>query len=96
MTAVVLLTGMGVALYVIQTGTKPVAAIVMAQAVTVIAAPLLAGALLWLCNRREYMGDKCNSPFLNVVGGLGFIVLLAMAWNTAFNKVMPKVIDWLS
>jgi Mn2+/Fe2+ NRAMP family transporter len=86
---------MGVALFVIKTDTKPLAAIVMAQAVTVIAGPLLAGALLWLCNRKEYMGDQCNRPFLNVVGGLGFIVLLVMAWNTAFNKVLPKVIDWM-
>ena len=53
MTAAVLITGMLVALYVIRTGVKPVGAIVMAQAVTVIAAPLMAGVLLWLCNQRS-------------------------------------------
>ena len=95
MTAAVLLTGMGVALYVIKTGIKPVGAIVMAQAVTVIAAPLMAGVLLWLCNRKDYMGEHRNGPLLNIVGGIGFLLLLAMAWNTAFNKVLPKVKDWL-
>ena len=90
MTTVVLLTGMGVALYVIKTGTKPVAAIVMAQAVTVIAAPLMAGVLLWLCNRKDLMGEDRNSPLLNTLGGLGFVLLLAMAWYTATAKVWPK------
>ena len=91
MTTVVLLTGMGVALYVIKTGTKPVAAIVMAQAVTVIAAPLMAGVLLWLCNRKDLMGEDRNSPLLNTLGGLGFVLLLAMAWYTATAKVWPEV-----
>ena len=95
MTAIVLLTGMGVALYVIQTGVKPVGAIVMAQAVTVLAAPLMAAALLWLCNKKEYMGQDRNGPLLNAVGGIGFVVLLAMAWYTATAKVWPKVSEWL-
>ena len=95
LTAVVLLTGMSVALYVIKKGVQPVGAIVMAQAVTVIAAPLMAGTLLWLCNRKEHMGEQKNGPLLNIVGGIGFLMLLAMAWNTAFNKVWPKVSEWL-
>ena len=95
LTAVVLLTGMSVALYVIKKEVQPVGAIVMAQAVTVIAAPLMAGTLLWLCNRKEHMGEQKNGPILNIVGGIGFLMLLAMAWNTAFNKVWPKVSEWL-
>jgi Mn2+/Fe2+ NRAMP family transporter len=95
MTTVVLLTGMGVALYVINTGTKPVAAIVMAQAVTVIAAPLMAGVLLWLCNRKDLMGEDRNSPLMNALGGVGFVLLLAMAWYTASAKVWPKISGWL-
>jgi Mn2+/Fe2+ NRAMP family transporter len=86
---------MVVALYVIKTGQSPVAAIVMAQAVTVIAAPLLAGAMLWLTNRKDIMGEDRNSPFMNLVAGLGFVMLLAMAWYTATAKVWPKVRDWL-
>ena len=96
MTTVVLLTGMGVALYVINTGTKPVAAIVMAQAVTVIAGPLMAGVLLWLCNRKDLMGEDRNSPLMNALGGVGFVLLLSMAWYTATAKVWPKISGWLS
>ncbi len=96
MTTVVLLTGMGVALYVINTGTKPVAAIVMAQAVTVIAGPLMAGVLLWLCNRKDLMGEDRNSPLMNARGGVGFVLLLSMAWYTASAKVWPKISGWLS
>ena len=95
LTAVVLLTGMVVALYVIQTGQSPVAAIVMAQAVTIIAAPLLALAMIWLTNQKEVMGEDTNTPVMNLAAGLGFAMLLAMAWYTASAKVWPKVFKWL-
>ena len=95
LTAVVLLTGMVVALIVIQTGQSPVAAIVMAQAVTIIAAPLLAAAMLWLTNQEHIMEQDRNSPGLNFVAGLGFVMLLAMAWYTATAKVWPKISKWL-
>lgn len=91
LTTLVLLTGMGVALYTIRSGHKPVPAIVAAQAVTVIAAPLLAGALLWLTNRRDVMGDDRTEPVMNMFALLGFILLLAIAWYTASEKVWPAV-----
>ena len=92
LTAAVLLTGMGVALYVILTGTKPVPAIVAAQAVTVLAAPLIGGVMLWLTNSKEVMGDDTNSLLVNVVGGIGLVLLLAMAWYTAAYKVWPAIV----
>ncbi len=90
-TVLVLLTGMFVALYVINTGVKPVTAIVFAQALTVIASPLMAGALLWLCNRRDLLGDQTNGPIVNLLGGLGFLLLLAMAGYTLVYKVVPGI-----
>jgi len=95
-TVLVLVTGMGVALFVVHTGVKPVPAIVAAQAVTVIAAPLMAGTILWLSNRKDIMGEHTNGVAVNIVAGIGFLVLLAMAGNTAFNKVLPAVQGWLS
>jgi Mn2+/Fe2+ NRAMP family transporter len=91
LTAAVLLTGMGVALYVILTGTKPVPAIVAAQAVTVLAAPLIGGVMLWLTNNKEVMGEDTNSLLVNVVGVIGLLLLLAMAWYTAAYKVWPAI-----
>ena len=87
---------MVVALIVIQTGQSPVAAIVMAQAVTIIAAPLLAAAMLWLTNQKHIMEQDRNSPGLNFAAGLGFVMLLAMAWYTATAKVWPKISQLLS
>jgi manganese transport protein len=95
LTAAVLIIGMGVAMFVIKTGTKPLAAIVMAQAVTVIVAPLLAAVLLWLCNREDIMGKDRNGPLINALGGVGFVLLLVMAGNTAVYKVWPEVRAWL-
>jgi manganese transport protein len=95
-TTVVLLTGMGVALYVIKQGTAPVAAIVAAQAVTVVASPLMAGALLWMTNREDIMGKDKNGPLINVLAGAGFLLLLGMAWYTATEKVLPAVTNWMN
>ncbi len=95
LTAAVLLIGMGVALVVIKTGTRPVAAIVAAQAVTVIAAPLMAAALLWLANQKDLMGPYRNGPISNLLGGAGLVTLLLMAFYTAAFKVWPQVAKWL-
>jgi len=91
LTGAVLIVGMGVAFYVIKSGTKPMPAIVTAQAVTVLAAPLMAVTLLWLANKKEIMGEHTNSVGMNIVGGLGLIILLITAFNTAFNKVWPAI-----
>ena len=95
-TVLVLVTGMSVAIFVVHTGVKPVPAIVAAQAVTVIAAPLMAGTILWLSNRKDIMGEHTNGVVVNIVAGIGFLVLLAIAGSTAFLKVLPAVQGWLS
>jgi manganese transport protein len=95
MTAAVLLIGMGVALWQINSGQRPVAAIVAAQAVTVLVAPLMLAAILWLTNRRDVMGDERNRLVVNILAGLGLLVSLAIAWYTATAKVWPQVKLWL-
>lgn len=91
LTAVVLLTGMFVALYVIESGIKPVAAIVAAQAVTVVAAPLAAGGLLLLTSSKKVMGEYRNGIVMNIFAGIGFLLLLGMAWYIATQKVLPQI-----
>lgn len=93
LTTAVLLIGMVVALIVINTGAKPVAAIVSAQAVTVIAAPLMAGALWWLSNREDIMGAHRPGLILNILAGLGFALLLVMAYYTVTTKVIPALTE---
>ena len=90
-TTAVLLTGMTVALLVLRYEFNPVPAIVAAQAVTVLAAPLVAGALWWLTNRQDVMGQERNKPAVNVAAGIGFVLLLAMAGYTAGVKIPDNI-----
>ena len=95
MTAGVLLTGMGVALWIILNDAgPPVGLIVAAQVATVVAAPLIAAALLWLTNKRSIMGEYVNGPLLNAVAGLGLLVLLLMSANILINNVWPQLQRW--
>ena len=59
------------------------------------AAPIVAGALWWLTNRRDIMGEDCNGLLMNVMALIGFLLLLAMAAYTATYKVWPQVALWL-
>ena len=95
LTAAVLLTGMLVALYVLRTETPPVAAIVAAQAVTVVASPLMAFVLLWLANSPTLVGKHRPSLLINVVAAAGFVVVLLMAWHVATERVWPQVAQLL-
>jgi Mn2+/Fe2+ NRAMP family transporter len=96
LTVTVLLIGMGVALFVIKAGFNPVPAVVAAQAVTVLAAPLTAWALIWLTSNRKIMGEDTNSRLTNGLAWGGFTLLLAMAAYTLVAKVIPGVSKLLS
>jgi Mn2+/Fe2+ NRAMP family transporter len=78
-TVVVLLIGMTVAFLALRSGQKPVTLIIFGQALTVVGNPLMAGTMLYLANRRDIMGDRRNGWFLNLLGGLGFLLVLLMA-----------------
>lgn len=93
LTIAVLMTGMFVGLYCILVlkDQKPLPLIVAAQAVTVLAAPLVGGSLLWLTSRRDIMGDDVNGPILKVFGGLGFLALLALSVKIAIHDVPATI-----
>src|SRR5690606_28504219 len=90
-TAAVLLVGMFVGLYVIHTGAPPIPAIVAAQAATVLAAPLMAGVLLWLTNCKSIMGEYRNGPILNSLAIGGLVLLILMAGRLAIYNVWPAL-----
>ncbi|HUG17873.1 MAG TPA: Nramp family divalent metal transporter [Planctomycetaceae bacterium] len=96
-TIAVLMTGMGVGLYCILflENESPVGLIVAAQAVTVLAAPLVGGTLFWLTSRKDVMGENVNSPLVKFVGLVGFLMILAMSANLAITKVWPKIQAYL-
>ncbi len=78
-TIAVLLLGMVVAILALQTGEKPVQLIIFGQALTVIGNPLMAAVILWLANRKDIMGERRNRLAVNLLGGLGLLVVILMA-----------------
>ena len=94
-TAIVLLIGMGVALWMILADAgKPVGLIVAAQAATVLAAPLIAATLLWLTNLESVMGEHRNGWLINVLAATGLVVLLLISANIVINSLMPAISTW--
>jgi manganese transport protein len=78
-TVVVLLVGMFVAILALRTGQKPVNLIIFGSALTVIGNPLMAATILWLANHKAIMGRHRNNLIQNILGGVGFLVVVFMA-----------------
>jgi len=78
-TVAVLLVGMVVALLALRTGQKPVSLIIFGSALTVIGNPLMAATILWLANNKAIMGQHRNNLLQNILGGIGFLVVVFMA-----------------
>lgn len=87
-TVVVLLVGMTVAMIVLHTRVTKMDAIIFGQALTVVGNPLMAGAILWLANRRDIMQDRRNTLLLNIVGGLGFLAVLLIALRVLYLLIL--------
>ena len=87
-TVVVLLAGMIVAMLALRTGLKPVKLIIFGQALTVIGNPLMAVTILWLANRKDIMGDRRNTLILNILGGLGLLIVVLMAIRVLMRLVL--------
>ncbi|MDA1159840.1 MAG: Nramp family divalent metal transporter [Planctomycetota bacterium] len=96
LTTAALLTGMIVALATMLLGFDPTPTIIAAQAVTVLGAPLIAVVLLWLTSREDVMGQAKNGVVLKAVGGLGLVLLLAMAYRTAFVSIPARWDKWMN
>lgn len=78
-TVVVMLVGMTVALLARLSGLSTINLIIFGQALTVLGNPLMAIALLWLANQKDIMGERCNSWKINILGGIGLLVVVFMA-----------------
>ena len=87
-TVVVLFVGMGMAMIVLHTPIKKIDGIVFGQALTVPGNPLMAATILWLANQKDIMGDKRNSLILNILGGIGFLVVLFMAFRVVYIMIL--------
>jgi manganese transport protein len=91
LTTAALLTGMSVGIGVLIFDFDRTPTIIAAQAVTVVAAPLIAGVLLWLTSSRDVMGDQVNGPATITVAGVGLVLLVAMAARTALVTLPASI-----
>jgi manganese transport protein len=96
LTTAALLTGMAVGIAVLMFDFDRTPTIIAAQAVTVVAAPLVAAVLLWLTSSRSVMGQHVNGPGTVAFASLGLIMLIAMAGKTAFVDLPKQVQDYRS
>ena len=94
LTVAVLLTGMVVALAVMVYRFDRTPMIIAAQAVTVVGAPLVAGVLFWLSRSRTVMGSHAIGTGTQCFAGVGLVLLLAIAANTAFVKLPAMIRDY--
>ena len=94
MTTAALLTGMLIALASTLLGFDRTPTLIFAQAVTVLGAPLIAVVLLWLSSRGDVMGPGKNSRLVNVLGAVGLVLLLGMAYRTAFYSIPASWKKW--
>jgi manganese transport protein len=94
LTTAALLTGMVIALATIMLGFDRTPTIIFAQAVTVLGAPLIACVLLWLTSREDVMGSAKNSTAVNILGVIGLVLLVGMAFRTAFYSIPSSWEKW--
>ena len=91
LTTLTLLTGMSVGIATIRLGFDSTPAIILAQALTVIASPLLAAVLIWLTDSEEVMGVHANKLPVKVLSRAGLVMLLVLACKTAFVDLPAKI-----
>ncbi|WP_164667761.1 Nramp family divalent metal transporter [Virgibacillus doumboii] len=66
-------------------GGAPVNLIIFAQAITIVAVPFIAIALLVVANDKKIMGDLKNTLLKNIIAIAGLIVLILLAFNNVKN-----------
>lgn len=71
----------GATVTVLARGASPVQLIIVAQALTVVVAPLLGVLLVILSNKRSLMGDLRNRWWQNLAAGLGLLAIAATCYQ---------------
>lgn len=80
---ILVVLGFGLAVTLVAGGQSPVQLIIVAQALTLVFAPVLGVLLFTLANHKGLMGDLRNRPWQNVLGLLGLVAILATCYRLA-------------
>ncbi|WP_192350576.1 Nramp family divalent metal transporter [Algoriphagus sp. Y33] len=84
--ALVMACGAGISLCF---GKLPLELIIFAQSVTIFLVPFIGVAMYVVANDKQLMGERVNSTFSKITGGIGLVLLVALAvWN--FNELFIK------
>ena len=79
-TVLILLAGMGIAMYVTSDGGSAVYSLILAQASSMLAVPLIAIGLILIANRKDVMGDYKNTLLQNILAIIGFILICVLVY----------------
>ena len=66
-------------------GSAPLNLIIFAQAITIIVVPFIAIAILVVANDKKIMGELKNKYLSNILGIIGLLVLIYLAFNNVKN-----------
>ena len=66
-------------------GIKPIEIIKFAQVANGILLPVICGFLLWVMNRRKFLGAYANNRFQNIMGFLIFGVTLFLGLKSVWS-----------
>ncbi|MEQ9439075.1 MAG: Nramp family divalent metal transporter [Cyclobacteriaceae bacterium] len=79
-TVIILIAGMGIAIYVSSATGSPVYSLIMAQASSIMAVPTIAIGLFLVLNNSDIMGEYTNSKYQNVVSVVGFVLISILVY----------------
>ncbi|MFE7845714.1 Nramp family divalent metal transporter [Microbacterium sp. NPDC057407] len=79
--------GFGIVITMIFSGSSPVQLIIIAQALTVLFAPILAVLIIVMANNRTLMGPLRNKWWQNVLGVIGLLSVLALSVRLIISLV---------
>ncbi len=79
-TALILLAGMLIAMYVASDAGSPVYSLILAQASSMLAVPLIAIGLLLILNRKDVMGKYKNTLFQNILAIVGLVLICVLVY----------------
>ncbi len=79
-TIIILIAGMSIAVYVSSDIGSSVYSLILAQASSILAVPLIAIGLLLIANRKDVMGKYKNTPFQNILAIIGFVLICFLVY----------------
>lgn len=79
-TVIILLAGMAIAMYVASATGSPVYSLIMAQASSIMAVPMIAIGLFLVLNNKSIMGQYTNNAYQNVVSVIGFVLICILVY----------------